>query len=113
MDWTIFGTALAAVAVLFAWGEYRLRKMPSTREAFFRLRTVVYLLTAGVLLICGASVVFAMKSGVLALETMRYLAGGMLFLGCLFLAVVFVRVFWEGLNLFKTPKVGEASRELR
>lgn len=113
MDWTIFGTALAAVAVLFLWSEYRLWKMPSTREEFFRLRTVVYLLTAGVLLICGASVVFAMKSGVLALETMRYLAGGMLFLGCLFLAVVFVRVFWEGLNLFKTPKAGEASRELR
>ena len=109
----ILASALGAVVLLFAWSEWRLWKMPSTREEFFRHRTVGYLLTAGVLLICGASVVFAMKSEVLALETMRYLVGGMLFLGCLFLAVVFVRVFWEGLNLFKTSKSGEASRELR
>lgn len=113
MSTEILGCALGAVVLLFAWSEWRLWQMPSTREEFFRYRTVVYLLTAGVLMICGASVVFAMKSGVLSIETMRYLAGGMLFLGCLFLAVVFVRVFWEGLNLFKTSKSGEASRELR
>ena len=113
MSTEILGCALGAVVLLFAWSEWRLWKMPSTREEFFRHRTVVYLLTAGVFMICGASVVFALKSGVFSFETLKYLAGGMLFLGCLFLAVVFVRVFWEGVNLFKTPKAGEASRELR
>ena len=110
MDWTIFGTALAAVAVLFLWSEYRLRKMPSTREEFGRYRTVVYLLVAGVFMLCGASVVFALKSGLLSIAATTYLAGGMLILGCLFLVVVFVRVFLEGLNLFKTPETKESAR---
>lgn len=101
MDWTIFGTALAAVAVLFLWSEYRLRKMPSTREEFSRYRSAVYLLVAGVFLIAGAAGVAALKSGLLRLLTVMYLTGGMLMLGCVFLLVVLVRVVLESRGRFK------------
>ena len=101
MDWTIFGTALAAVAVLFLWSEYRLRKMPSTRKEFSRYRSAVYLLVAGVFLIAGAAGVAALNSGLLRLLTVTYLTGGMLMLGCVFLLVVLVRVVLEGRGRFK------------
>ena len=101
MDWTIFGTALAAVAVLFLWSEYRLRKMPSTREEFSRYRSAVYLLVAGVFLIAGAAGVAALNSGLLRLITVTYLTGGMLMLGCVFLLMVLVRVVLEGRGRLK------------
>ena len=101
MDWTIFGTALAAVAVLFLWSEYRLRNIPKTREEFFRYRSAVYLLVGGVFLIAGAAGVAALNSGLLRLITVTYLTGGMLLLGCVFLLVVLVRVVLEGRERFK------------
>lgn len=101
MDWTIFGTALAAIAVLFLWSEYRLRKMPSTREEFSRYRSAVYLLVGGVFLIAGATGVAALNSGLLRLLTVTYLTGGLLMLGCVFLLVVLVRVVLEGRGRLK------------
>ena len=100
----ILVSTLGAVVLLFAWSEWRLQKMPSTREEFDRYRTVIYLLVAGIFMICGASVVFALKSGLLSIAATTYLAGGMLIVGCFFLVVVFVRVFLEGLNLFKAEE---------
>ena len=101
MDWTIFGTALAAVAVLFLWSEYRLRQIPKTREEFSRYRSAVYLLVGGVFLIAGATGVAALNSGLLRLLTVTYLTGGLLMLGCVFLLVVLVRVVLEGRGRLK------------
>lgn len=101
MDWIIFGSALAAVVVLFAWSEYRLRKIPTTREEFSQYRSAVYLLIAGVFLIAGAAVAAALNSGLLRLLTVTYLMGGLLLLGCVFLLVVLVRVVLESRERFK------------
>ena len=101
MDWTIFGTALAAVAVLFLWSEYRLRQIPKTREEFSRYRSAVYLLVGGVFLIAGATGVAALNSGLLRLLMVTYLTGGLLMLGCVFLLVVLVRVVLEGRGRLK------------
>lgn len=101
MDWTIFGTALAAVAVLFLWSEYRLQNIPKAREEFSRYRSAVYLLVAGVFLIVGAAGVAALNSGLLRLLTVTYLMGGQLLLGCVFLLAVLVRVALESRERFK------------
>ena len=95
MDLEILLGALCAVLVLFAWSEWRLRKMPQTEEEFRKHRTTEYLLLSGVFMICGAALVFALKSGLLAIVTAAYLSGGMLFLGCVFFVVVALRVIHE------------------
>ena len=77
-------SALGAVVLLFVWSEWRLRKMPQTEEEFRKHRTIGYLLLSGVFMITGAALVFALKSGLLAVLIITYLSGGMLFLGCVF-----------------------------
>lgn len=105
MDWTIFGTALTAVAVLFLWSEYRLRQLPKTREEFSQYRSAVYLLIAGVFLIAGAAGVAALNSGLLRLLTVTHLVGGLLLLGCVFLLVVLVRVVLESRERYKKTQI--------
>ena len=87
--------ALCAVLVLFAWSEWRLGKMPQTEEEFQKHRTAEYLLLSGVFMITGSALVFALKSGFLAVLIITYLSGGMLFLGCVFFLVVALRVSHE------------------
>lgn len=95
MDLEILLSALCAVLVLFAWSEWRLGKIPQTEEEFRKHRTAEYLLLSGVFMIAGAALVFALKSGLLAIVTAAYLSGGMLFLGCVFFLVVALRVIHE------------------
>lgn len=95
MDLEILLGALCAVLVLFAWSEWRLGKMPQTEEGFQKHRTAEYLLLSGVFMITGSALVFVLKSGLLAIVTAAYLSGGMLFLGCMFLLVVALRVIHE------------------
>ena len=95
MDLEILLSALCAVLVLFAWSEWRLGKMPQTEEEFQKHRTAEYLLLSGVFMITGSALVFALKSGLLAIVTAAYLSGGMLFLGCVFLLVVALQVIHE------------------
>ena len=95
MDLEILLGALCAVLVLFAWSEWRLGKMPQTEEEFRKHRTAEYLLLSGVFMIAGAALVFALKSGLLAIVTAAYLSGGMLFIGCVFFLVVALRVIHE------------------
>lgn len=95
MDLEILLGALCAVLVLFAWSEWRLGKMPQTEEEFQKHRTAEYLLLSGVFMITGSALVFALKSGLLAIVTTAYLSGGMLFLGCVFLLVVALRAIHE------------------
>ena len=66
MDLEILLGALCAVLVLFAWSEWRLGKMPQTEEEFRKHRTAEYLLLSGIFMIAGAALVFALKSGLLA-----------------------------------------------
>ena len=95
MSLEILLTALCAVALLFTWSEWRLRKMPQTEKEFQQHRTVEYLLLAGVFMIASAALVFALQSGIFAIMTAAYLSGCLLFLGCVFLVVVAVRVIRE------------------
>ena len=95
MDLEILLGALCAVLVLFAWSEWRLGKMPQTEEEFRKHRTAEYLLLSGIFMIAGAALVFALKSGFLAVLIITYLSGVMLFLGCVFFLVVALRVFHE------------------
>lgn len=95
MDLEILLGALYAVLVLFAWSEWRLGKMPQTEEEFQKHRTAEYLLLSGVFMITGSALVFALKSGLLAIVTAAHLSGGMLFLGCVFWLVVALRVIHE------------------
>lgn len=95
MDLEILLGALCAVLVLFAWSEWRLGKMPQTEEEFQKHRTAEYLLLSGVFMITGSALVFALKSGLLAIVTAAHLGGGMLFLGCVFWLVVALRVIHE------------------
>lgn len=98
MSLEILLAALCAVVLLFVWSEWRLQKMPQTEKEFQQHRTAEYLLLAGVFLIIGAAFVFALKSGLFAIVTAAYLSGGLLFLGCVFLVVVAVRVIREAIQ---------------